>query len=457
VSELEASRPHARGMLEPGSSGGRQSPGQRNVLVLCDNDVLHVGTIRDHLNAFKQYSRNHICIADARSADHLGSRLNDFDALVIHYSVPIGKSFLPAPLVDRIRSYNGYKVVFIQDEYRWVNNTVGTIADLGIHAIYSVVNEDAAEAIYHHDCIKQVRRLHTLTGFVPRHLVTAKVPDYERRPIDVGYRARKLPMWLGEAGQEKWLIGEWFKRDAKRHHLVCDIEHDASKRIYGRNWVRFLSNCKAVLGTESAASFIDFSGEVQNAVEAFEATNPLARFEDVQSRFLEGRDGEVVIRVISPRCFEAAALRTLMILYPGRYSGILQEWRHYVRLERDHSNIDEVIAVLRDPKRARDIIENAYRDVALNPRFTFQSMVSSFDEDVAAHTHCSGKIETYEIAHIQRRLKIHYNLARGIIVTTHRVLSQAGHWFVDSVLPEPWRRPVLSRIKLLAAPFRLVR
>ena len=59
------------------------------------------------------------------------------------------------------------------------------------------------------------------------------------------------------------------------------------------------------------------------------------------------------MNVISPRCFEAAALRTLMVMYEGEYAGILEAGRHYVELKRDHSNIDEVVSAIRSPDSPR--------------------------------------------------------------------------------------------------------
>lgn len=441
-------------MLEQKASRSEAAE-RRRVLLLCDFDCRHIGTISDHLAAFKTYSENEICIVDARSSVRANIAFDEFDALVVHYSVTISAAKLPEQVAAKIRGYRGYKIAFIQDEYRWVDATAAAIADLGIYLIYSVVNEQVIDAIYHHEAIRGVRRRHTLTGFVSDALTTVPVPEYERRPIDVGYRARKLPMWLGSFGQEKWIIGERFKRDAVRYGLVCDIEHDESKRIYGGGWTAFLSNCKAVLGTESGASFIDFSGEVQLAVEAFEQVDPDARFEEVQARFLGARDGETVIQVISPRCFEAAALRTLMILYPGPYSGVLEPWRHYVPLERDHGNMDEVVAVLRDPDRARRIIDNAYREIALNPLYGFRTMVEDFDRDIAERVPVQNRVAVKEVARVEREVERRYRIRRLVHSVIYGVASPSVHWLLRSLLSERKYNLVRQRIRALLRPWRM--
>lgn len=179
------------------------------------------------------------------------------------------------------------------------------------------------------------------------------------------------------------MIGERFEQDSAKYGLMTDIAYDEKSRLYGKKWIRFLTRCKAVLGTESGASICDFTGDIQRHVDSYLAKNPDANFERVHREILAGHDGKILINVISPRCFEAAALRTLMILYPGDYSGRLEPWRHYVPLSKDHSNFAEVVSILRTPERAQEIVDAAYREVACNPWNTFRHFVKHFDRVIA--------------------------------------------------------------------------
>ena len=43
----------------------------------------------------------------------------------------------------------------------------------------------------------------TLAGYVPESLEKSTAPRMTERTIDVGYRGRELPYWLGTLGQEK--------------------------------------------------------------------------------------------------------------------------------------------------------------------------------------------------------------------------------------------------------------
>jgi hypothetical protein len=179
-------------------------------------------------------------------------------------------------------------------------------------------------------------------------------PD-SRRPIDIGYRGRRPPAAWGGAAQEKYEIAGEFQRRAQDLDLVLDIETDESKRIYGRAWPRFIGRCKAVLGTESGAAI----------------TNPL-----------DGRD--VPYRTISPRHFEAAALRSCQILYEGRYSGILEPMTHYIPLRKDFSNLDEVITAFRSPRLRHELTGNAHRDLVASERLTYGGFIRGFDAELEA-------------------------------------------------------------------------
>lgn len=206
--------------------------------------------------------------------------------------------------------------------------------------------------------------------------------SFGERPIDVGYRGRRVPAWLGDLGQDKWRIASRFLDDAPEYGLTCDISNIEEDRLYGNRWVEFLSRCKAILGTESGASIFDFDGSVQERVDAHVRRQPEVTFKELQGLYFADLEGKIRLNQISPRCFEAAALRTLMILYPGEYSGILTAYRHFVPLAKDHSNMAEVVSILRDRPRCEDIIQATFADVALNSRYTFRAFVESFDEEI---------------------------------------------------------------------------
>src|SRR5207245_8014257 len=102
-------------------------------------------------------------------------------------------------------------------------------------------------------------------------------------------------------------------------------------------------------------SIADFDGSVEANVQAYLRQHPGASFEEVFEAVLRPYEGNVMVTCISPRAFEATALGTAMVLFPGEYSGVLRPWDHYLPLEKDCSNFAEVVRRIRDLDFLRDM------------------------------------------------------------------------------------------------------
>lgn len=351
------------------------------VLLLCHYYDGAAGTIFDHIFSFVKYSENDYYVLSNLGELPHWLEIERFDGILIHYSlIACHDNFIPLKVRSLIRNYKGFKAVFIQDDYRWVNDTVAALAYMKINALFPLTNPDIMDTVYSPVKLPGVRKETVLTGYVPEQYLGMQVKRYEDRPIDVGYRARKLPAWMGSHTLQKWQISQRFAEDAPSFGLNVDLSCREEDRIYGDDWIVFLTNCKATLGTESGASICDFTGDIQRNVESHLATFPNSDFETLRDLYFANEDGKVMMNVISPRCFEAASLRTMLILYEGEYSNVLVPGRHYVPLNKDHSNMSEVVAILNNPKLANEIIDNAYYEVACNPNYTFKHMIHLVDK-----------------------------------------------------------------------------
>lgn len=349
-------------------------------LFLCFYGDRSTAHLVNYIRGISRFSQHNIYVVSNLGRLPESIDIERFDGVLIHYSLVLAKdNFVSPETRERLRAYTGFKGVFIQDEYRFINRTVEMLRYIGAHALFSVLPEPALSQIYPAERLPGVRKVTLLTGYVNEELCERPVPPFRERPIDVGYRARKLTAQYGRAAQEKWLIGERFLADAPRFGLCCDIAAGEENRILGEAWYEFIMNCKAVLGTESRVSVADFTGRIQADVERHLRSDPDAPFDLLHRLYVAPAEGNVQIAVVSPRCFEAAALRTLMILYEGEYSGIFKPWRHYVPLRRDHANMDEVVSVLRDPVRAGEILDAAYREVALAPEYGHRALAEAVD------------------------------------------------------------------------------
>ncbi len=359
-----------------------------NVLLLCNRPARNAdaSTITDHLDAFTRFSRHNLCeLSFIRELPHRVA-LQRFDAIVLHYSTALGyhvDHYISRAARQRIREFRGLKVAFIQDEFRMVDQVHEVLRFLGIDVLFTCVPVPEIEKVYPESALPGVTKIHSLTGYVPDALLSRSVPRIVDRPIDVGYRTRRMPFWLGELGAEKSRIADLFVAHARDSWLRLDISCNEADRLYGKHWTNFVSSCKAMLGVESGSSVFDFTGELQREVESYVARYPDAAFEEVQAKFLLPYEGKIRLNQISPRCFEAAALRTAMVLYEGHYSGVLQAGRHFISVKKDFSNFGDVLAALRDEDGLQRMVDRTFEEVARNRTYSYEVFIRLFDEAVA--------------------------------------------------------------------------
>jgi hypothetical protein len=131
---------------------------------------------------------------------------------------------------------------------------------------------------------------------------------------------------------------------------------------------------------------VDYDGSVEARTRHYLVRHPDAPFEEVEREVLAPYEGNVVVSAVSPRVFEAAALGTAMVMFPGAYSGVVEPWTHYVPLEKDFSNMGEIAKRLRDDRFLAELTERAHADLVASGRFSLRRFVESFDELVAARS-----------------------------------------------------------------------
>jgi hypothetical protein len=366
--------------LRPLAAGSRD---RLSVLLLCDNRRSHAPNVCEHIGALQRLSRHRVDVFNPRGLGR--SRLlqfNDYDVVVVHYTIFVLSDWYLAPWFrEQLADFNGLKVQFIQDEYRQVDAVTARMRELGVDVLFSAISADVIPDIYG-SRLPGVDVLPTLTGYVPTELERRPLRPHSERRLDVVYRGRSVPFWLGRLGQDKVLIGREFVARASSTGLRCDIAWTEADRIYGEAWYRFLASSRATLGTESGASIVDFDGSVQERTDGYLAAHPNATFEEVEREILAPFEGNAVIEAVSPRVFEAAALGTAMINFSGRYSDIIEPWTHYVPLEKDFSNFDEVAAAARDEALQERIASRAHADLIASGVYSLRRFVEGFDREI---------------------------------------------------------------------------
>lgn len=319
--------------------------------------------------------------------------LRPFDAIGLHYSIrPHNSYYLPKQLYQAIKRYPGVKFQFLQDEYQQARIAEHSIIDLNIDILFTLLRPDYYHLAYPELRMASVKLITILTGYVPAALSQLNPPVIAARKLDIFYRSRAVPFFLGTLGQEKVKIAEAVSQLARQYNLAVDISVREEDRIYGDAWFKHLMTSKAVLGTESGSSIWDYSGEIQQRILRFQQKHPRMSFNELHAKVLAEHEGNLIYSAVSPRVFEAAATKTTMIMFPGWYSGVCEAEKHYIVLEKDFSNFAEVVDKLRDDNYLQQIAENAYQDLILSGSYNPEQLgkLVCSELETCAHTKTIG-------------------------------------------------------------------
>ena len=375
-----------------------------NMAILYDDRSMHISTIREHVEAFRKYSRHTIYFVPVTgawplAADELRREidLSLFDVLVLHYSVRTSLvDHLSEAFALQIERHAGIKILFIQDEYDSTETTRRWMDRLRFDIVYTCVPAEGREYVYPSERFPDTSFIPTLTGYVPEDsgLDVFATPIRDRATL-IGYRGRVLPHIYGWLGYEKFRIGADVRRLAEERQLPVDIETDDAKRIYGTGWYRFLGSVRATLGTESGSNVFDIDGSLPKAIKDLLDKSPGIAFEEVHRQLLASHEGHVKMNQVSPKIFEAIRLRTALVLFEGAYSGVVKPDLHFIPLRKDYANIDEVFSKLQDVDFLEALTERAYDDVIASGEYSYRRFVEGVDQDIDARAIRGARYELF--------------------------------------------------------------
>lgn len=408
-------------------------------------------TISEHVRSFSQHSRFRVW--NVNTALGFPTRLERlrFSVILLHYSIFGLPIILNEKFLEYIRSSRrSYKIAFLQDEHRYWPERSAFLNSYGIDCVYTLLEPQHFQETYlkHTGASKMV---YNLPGYVSEEMLEMarrhSRPDTKRR-IDIGYRGRKLPYYMGRGSQEKHLIGVEFKRRASNLGLRIDIETDEKRRIYGQAWPQFLGDCKAVLGVEAGVSVFDIDDAVRPQYQKIckghpDISFPDCSFEKFHDAVLVPYEDRIYYRTISPRHFEAAAFRNCQILFEGKYSGILKPMVHYIPLKKNFSNFDDVIRMFHDSNLRKELTENAYRDLIASGEYSYQRFIRGFDKELESRelSHEISDLEAQKVTRLIKRGRL--ERYAWVVLAIARQTEFPGRSLLN-----PFLKPLFRRLRI---------
>jgi len=346
-----------------------------NIGVIAALKTETAATVNDSIECFSKYG-NHNYFLVTLSAGEIYQDIKNFDALIIHYSCiayPY-RYHLPISAVSslKIKDFKGVKIAMVQDEQRSVHERLRFLNEIEITHLFSAANEDLHEAFYPSK-IRNFTVSTVLTGYVSeKHIELSKrnilLVD---RELDLVYRGRILPMWMGEGPELKGRIQEVVTANPKMHKYNISVSSLEKSRVYGNDWFKLLLQAKVSIITPSGSDYIDFDGKfVESWVETKFVDLDLCR-EPVKLKY----------QVISPRYFDNVAAGNYLAITPGEHSQIPIDGT-YSQVGNDLEELPDIIEFSKT-REGQKRVDLSKAKILGNDQYHYRSFVALVEEKIS--------------------------------------------------------------------------
>lgn len=307
---------------------------------------------------------------------------NTWDALVITYEIAAMRTLPIWSWVEKriteFRKRCSQVAIFVQDDYTYSRAIDELASELGATTILSPLAE-FAEFLYPQSLRRGIKICHVFTGYVDtdkaNYWKDNARPLFDRI-IDLGQRVTLLPPEWGERAQQKARAAQILAQIASDNGFRVDVNTNADATLGGNEWLEFLASCRFTVGARGGSSWIDYRGKGARSIAR---RNLLRRFKvRVSSRKAPKSVLVGDFRAIGPRIFEAAITGTCQVLVRDTYLPEIQPWEHYIPLEPDFSNVDEVLTVMTNLNQCSQIAGNArYALTEKSPKYHYQTLAEA--------------------------------------------------------------------------------
>jgi len=342
---------------------------------------------------------------------------------------------------DFLQSYRNIKIGLPQDDYDCSNSLDNLFTNWNFDLVYTVCPEHW-DILYPKTYTRNILKL-AFTGYIDEKWISswANPLPYASRPVDICYRASKLPANFGFLGHLKWKIAHNFVDSLPPcHNLNLDISVDPASFIPGQQWHTFLESSRCTLVSASGSSIHDPFGSIRSKVKKYNYRHPNADFKTIKSALFADLDCKYIFTALSPRNIEAALALTVQIATDGSYSNLLKPFIHFLPLRSDCSNIKDILLHIANYERCLDVA-NACKNTLVNHKELHKSY---FAESIFDYIETSS---------------INFNLQHYCTMSSDILLSDCISSYHDHLYKNWYIKRLYSKFRSssLLSPFRLLK
>ena len=377
------------------------------LLVLYANYTDRLSYYDDWLLAFNKspyFEVNSLDVVKHDSFSYLKKNIHNYDALILLHSTNGDTVEYIRPYSSLLKDRKCCLLTFVGNEVNLPGSPISEkrdfFRDIKPDYIATQLQQKSGEYLFGDLAnISVVEIPHALNPDVFTN--TVKTED---RTWDIGVRAVKYLPHLGDNDRNR--VHDYFNNLANTN-LKISI---SDERFNREGWAHFLNDCRNTVSSEAGSWFIEKDDATVNTIREWmneknhniviKNDSPLRKlghklpwwmrslikqilskgpiqheskmneklsFDEVFDKFFAHKKiPDCHGKCISSRHFDAIGTGTCQVLLEGEYNHILQPNLHYIQLEKDFRNIDDVVTKLTDIEVNKNITETAYQFVIGN-------------------------------------------------------------------------------------------
>ena len=352
-----------------------------------------------------------INIVKKKNIDFAKRNINEFEFIVILHSANGNTLKYLQPYKSILQKRRAKLLTFVGNEVNLphvsIKEKIDFIKDIEAEFIGTQLLLETGKWLYE-DCMKS--KVLSLPHALNPHIYKPVIPQ-DKREIEIGARSNRYLFHLGD--NDRNILFNFFLNSQFNPPLKIDISTDAEDRFNRDGWANFLNKCKATISNEAGSFYLERDDRTVLKIERYVEEN--ARSSNIhmisgnslpsklwcllprslrqkvkrivcptkilgKSRVYEQIDFSEIYdrfykkypirnyysKCVSSRHFDAIGTKTNQIMFKGRFNDILKENEHYFALERDFSNINDVMNSFNDLSCRKDMVNRTYEYVMEN-------------------------------------------------------------------------------------------
>ena len=298
-----------------------------------------------------------------------------FDLIIFLHSSFSNALYIPNYLIDIVRYKKAYKVFFIGNEYKLMPEKINFCKKINLNLLVTQSLNDRIIKLYN-------QKINCDVIGIPGSGLDKEIyhpnKNFDNRFIDIGLRTYDEPIYFGH--QERRQLMNKTQEAAKKENLQIDLSMEKKDRFIGSDWAKFLNNCKSIIGTNTGFDYFALDDHIRNDVNRLEIKYN-GNFSKIYDEYFTKINPKESMRIISGKNIEAAGCKTLQILTEGDYGGYFLPNIHYISINKDLSNLNECLSLIKNKNFCKKIIENSYQTV-LN-KLTYENHINKLLKHVS--------------------------------------------------------------------------